>query len=84
MSDIKASVQKIFREVFGDPSIELRDDMTADDVDDWDSLAHINLIVALEKGLGINFATAEISKTKEPGETVGSLLRLIEAKVAKR
>lgn len=84
MSDLRANVQRIFREVFGDPSIDLRDDMTADDIDDWDSVAHINLIVALEHGLGIKFATAEISRMKEPGETVGTLLRLIEAKVAKR
>ena len=83
MSDVRAGVQKIFRDVFDDPTIELRDDMTAGDIEDWDSLAHINLIVAFEHGLGIKFATAEISRTKEVGETVGSLIRLIEAKVAK-
>ena len=83
MNDVGARVQEIFRSVFGDPSIELRDDMTADDVDGWDSLAHINLIVALERGLGIRFATAEISKMKEAGQTVGDLLRVIEAKAAK-
>ena len=58
--------------------------MTAEDIEDWDSVAHINLIVALEHGLGIKFATAEISRTKDVGETVGGLLRLIEAKVDKR
>ncbi len=83
MNDVRATVQKIFREVFNDPSINLRDDMTADDIDDWDSLAHIDLIVALEHGLGIKFATAEISRMKEPGENVGTLLRFIEAKAGK-
>ncbi len=83
MSDIGARVQEIFRTVFSDPSIELRGDMTADDIDGWDSLAHINLIVALERGLGIKFATAEISRLKEAGENVGGLIRLVEAKVAK-
>ena len=63
------------------PPLVLRDDMTADDVDGWDSLTHINLIIALERGLGIKFATAEISRLKEPGQNVGSLIRLTEAKV---
>lgn len=84
MSDVRAKVQDIFRSVFGDPTIELRDEMTAEDIDGWDSLAHINLIIALEHGLGIKFATAEISRMKEAGETVGGLIRVIEAKAAKR
>jgi len=54
--------------------------MTAADVDGWDSLAHINLIIALEKRLGVRFATAEISRLKEDGQTVGSLLDLVEQK----
>ncbi len=57
--------------------------MTAVDVDGWDSLAHINLIIALERKLGIKFATAEISRMKEPGQNVGSFRRLVEAKVAR-
>ena len=49
MSDVRSQVQDIFRDVFDDPTLELRDDMTADDVDDWDSLSHINLIIAIER-----------------------------------
>jgi acyl carrier protein len=81
MNDTRASIRKVFREVFDDPTIELRDDMTAENIEGWDSMMHINLIVALERALGIKFATAEISRMKEPGETVGSLVALIEAKV---
>ncbi len=81
MNDTRASIRKVFREVFDDPTIELRDDMTAEDIEGWDSMRHINLIVALERALGIKFATAEISRMKEAGETVGSLVALIEAKV---
>jgi acyl carrier protein len=80
MPDIRERVQDIFREVFDDPAIVLRDDMTAADVDGWDSLAHINLIIAVERKLGIKFATAEISRMKEAGQNVGSFLRLIQAK----
>ena len=81
MSDVRTKTQEIFQEVFDDPALVLRDDMTADDVDGWNSLAHINLIIALERGLGIKFATAEIARLKEPGQNVGSLIRLAEAKV---
>ncbi len=84
MSDIRDRLQTIFRQVFGDPDIVLRDDMTGADVDGWDSLAHINLIIAVEKGMGIKFATAEISKMKEPGQNVGTFLKLIESKVDKK
>jgi acyl carrier protein len=81
MNDTRASIRRVFREVFDDPTIELRDDMTADHIEGWDSMTHIHLIIALERALGIKFATAEISRTKELGETVGSFVALIEAKV---
>ena len=84
MPEIRDVVQDVFRDVFDDPSLVLQDDMTADDVDDWTSLTHINLIVALEKALGIKFATAEISKMKEPGENVGTLLRAVASKAQAR
>lgn len=82
MSEVRERVQKVFRDVFEDPSLNLTDMMTAADIEGWDSLAHINLIIAVEKRLGIKFATAEISRMKEPGQNVGGFLRLIEAKVA--
>jgi acyl carrier protein len=81
MSNVRDRLQKIFCDVFDDPGITLRDDMTARDVDGWDSLAHINLIIAVERGLGIKFATAEISRLKEPDQNVGSFIRLVEGKL---
>ena len=62
----------------------LADGLSAADVDGWDSLAHINLIIAIEQKLGVKFATAEISGLKEPGQNVGSFLKLIESKMARR
>jgi acyl carrier protein len=82
MNDVRDQVTTIFREVFDQPTLELRDDLTGKDVDGWDSLAHINLIVALERNLNIRFAIAEASKMKEPGQNVGSLLRLIAKKLS--
>jgi acyl carrier protein len=80
MSEVREQVQEVFRDVFDDPSLVLQDHMTASDVDGWDSLTHINLIVALERKLGIKFATAEISRLKDPGQNVGTFLALIATK----
>jgi acyl carrier protein len=83
MADVRERLQDILRDVFDDPAIVLTDEMTAADIDGWDSLAHINLIIAVERKLGVKFATAEISRMKQPGQNVGSFLRLIEAKIAR-
>ena len=80
MEEIREQVQDVFREVFDDPALVLNDRMTAEDVDGWDSLAHINLMIAIEKRLGVKFATAEISRLKEDGKNVGSLLELVARK----
>lgn len=81
MAELRERVQEIFRDVFEDDDLILRDSMTAHDVDGWDSLAHINLIIAVESELGIRFAAAEISELKEPTQNVGTFLKLIEEKL---
>jgi acyl carrier protein len=79
--DIRAQLQEIFRQVFDDPTIVLKDDMTAADVEGWDSVTHIDLLIAVERALGIKFATAEMSRLKEPDQNIGSFVRLIESKL---
>jgi acyl carrier protein len=81
MEEIRQQVQEVFREVFEDPALLLNDRMTAEDVDGWDSLAHIDLIVAIEKRLGVRFATVEISRLKDDGANVKSLLELVARKL---
>lgn len=80
MDDLQNNIQEVFRDVFEDDGFVLREDMTAADVDGWDSLTHVNLIIAIEKKLGIRFATAEISRLNEPGQNVGSLLEMVRRK----
>jgi acyl carrier protein len=80
MEELREQVQDVFREVFDDPALILNDGMSADDVEGWDSLAHINLMIAIEKRLGVKFATAEISRLKEDGKNVGNLLELVARK----
>jgi acyl carrier protein len=68
MNDVHTRLTAIFRDVFDDESLVLRDDLTAEDVENWDSLTHINLIVAIEKEFRIRFTTAEVSGLKNVGE----------------
>ena len=85
MADTKEEMQSLFRQVFGDDELVLRDQMTAADVDGWDSLAHINLIIAVERRFGIKFATAEISHLKGDDQNVGKFIALVQTKLdAKR
>ena len=68
----------IFRQVFDDESITLTRTMTADDVDGWDSLSHINLIVTIEVRFNIKFTQGEVLSFRN----VGDLMNCIERKVA--
>lgn len=83
MNSLRDQLQDIFHMVFDDEQIVLSDTTTADDIDGWDSMMHINLIVAIEKRFGIKFATAEIAGMKEEGQNVGTLVQLLERKLAR-
>jgi acyl carrier protein len=75
--EIRETLSEVFEGVFHRP-IALRDDMTARDVEEWDSVAHVMLILATEKEFGIRFESVEIANTA----TVGEFMSLIEAKQA--
>ena len=78
MNDTKERIQEAFRDIFDDNSIVLRDDMTAADVENWDSLNHIDMIVAIESEFKIKFTTAEVTSLKN----VGELIALVDKKRA--
>lgn len=65
---VRSRLERVFHDVFDDDSLVLRPDMTAADVDGWDSLEHINLIIAVEREFKVKFATAEIVGLKNVGE----------------
>ena len=69
-------VQRIFQDVFDDESLVLEETMSAKDIEDWDSLTHIQLVSKIEKHFNVRFSVAEISHMKQ----VKDLLNLIESK----
>lgn len=69
----------IFRDVFDDEEIELSETMTAKDVDEWDSLNHIRLIVSVEGAFKIKFATGEVSSFKNVGHFAETILGKVQA-----
>ena len=64
MRDTYKKLTKVFREVFDDDSIELTPETTANDIDDWDSIEHINLIAAVEDAFGMRFQMREVSEKR--------------------
>ena len=72
-------LQNIFDNVFLDEII-LAPDLSADHVEGWDSLTHITLIIAIEKGFGINFRVGEVENTKNVGEFVDLILERFDEK----
>ena len=70
MRDTYKKLTKVFREVFDDDSIELTPETTANDIEDWDSVEHINLIAAVEDAFGMRFQMREVSGMKNVGEMV--------------
>jgi acyl carrier protein len=68
----------LFRDVFDDDSIQATPQLSAKDVDGWDSLAHIRLILTIEKAFKVKFSTAEIGGL----ENVGGLAALIQSKTS--
>jgi len=68
---------EIFRDVFFDPGLVARPNMTASEVERWDSLSHIDMIVLVEEQFAIRFQTSEVNRM----DNVGDLVKLIKAKL---
>ena len=75
--ELRDRLNEIFREVFDDEDIEISPEMTANDVDGWDSLSHVNLILAIESRFDIRFSQKELLTFRN----VGDLMKSISSKV---
>ncbi len=76
--DLDTRFEAVFREIFDDETLNLRDDMSAKDIDGWDSLAQINLIVAIESEFGIRFKSNELTALAN----VGALKKAVSTRVS--
>ena len=77
MDDLIDRLQALFRYVFGDDEILLTRETVANDIDGWDSLMHLNLVIAVEHQFHIKFAIAEISKLKDEGKNLGDFVEIL-------
>ena len=76
-SEILAKVEEIFRDELEVDDLVLTDETTADDVEEWDSLSHVQLVAAMEEAFGIEFKSREILSW----ENIGDLIDSIEKKL---
>lgn len=71
---VKKRLNGLFREIFEDDGIEISDSTTAKDVDGWDSLTHVILVVAVEKEFGLRLNAAEVGRLQNVGEMLNILV----------
>lgn len=71
---IYEKLNEVFQDVFDDDTITVNAQTTADDIEDWDSLEHINLVSAVEKEFGMKFTMAQVVGMKNVGEMVDVIL----------
>lgn len=78
MDSILEELQLIFRDILDQPNLKLTRESNASTVEDWDSLAHINLVTAIAMKYKIKFALGELQELKD----LGDMIDLIQAKLA--
>ncbi len=76
--EVFQKLNHVFQDVFDDDSIVVSDNTTAADIEDWDSLEHINLMVAIEEDFGMKFNMAEVTGLKNVGEMVDVILKRLK------
>ena len=68
-------LQDIFRSVFENPEMVITEDMSANDVEDWTSLVHMQLLATIEEKCGISFSTRDIRKMKKVGDLLDCIVK---------
>lgn len=71
--EIRVKLSGVFQRVLG-PKVELRDEMKPGDIEGWDSVAHVTLVLATEKAFGVKFKGGEIANIASVGDLVKHIL----------
>ena len=66
--DVHSRLETVFRDIFDDDSLKIVERTTADDIEGWDSLAHINLMMRIEDTFGVHFTNAQLGGFTNVGE----------------
>jgi acyl carrier protein len=76
--EVFVGVQEIFRDVFDQNNLIISDSTNSDEIEDWDSLNHINLVSAIEKEFMIKFALGELMTLKDVGSMVDLMIEKLK------
>ena len=68
--EILTKMQEVFQNILDNEDIELTFDTTADDIEEWDSLSHVQLVVEIEKEFGVKFTSKEIMSWNKVGDMI--------------
>jgi acyl carrier protein len=72
--EVFEKITEIFREEFDDDTLVIVDETNAEDIEDWDSLAHVELVMSMEKEFNMKFNIKEVGKLKNVGEMADLIL----------
>ena len=75
--EVFATLNEVFQDVFDDESITVNEETTADDIEDWDSLGHIDLIAEVEQEFGMKFTMGQVVTMKNVGEMADIIMSQI-------
>ncbi len=71
--DILLKLQDVYRDILDDDSIVLTEETTADDIEDWDSLTHVQIVAEIQKVFGVKFTAKEMLLWECVGDIVAAL-----------
>ena len=77
-AEVTKKVQDIFKEIFDEEDLIVNDSTTANDIEDWDSFEHINLVVSMEREFHIKFPMKRVVGLKNVGEMIDLILEMVQ------
>lgn len=75
--EVFEKVNEIFRDVFDDEDLVVTDSTNSDDIEDWDSLEHISLVVSMEKEFNLKFDIKQVNKLENVGQMVDLIISML-------